>query len=544
MSAALETAERMKEWAKREGIPHPHEPACNSPAKWFAERFPQLPEAFGDAVLEGVNNDGIVVVKDICEPFLAATLGRKASSETPTVFIPAEGKFYTYSPSDGIYREQQPYLLLSRLSDLLLQAARACPGCVTGNLEFRFRRSGSLTGILNHARGLLAESHDFFASDLTEFLPCSNGMLRLRDKTLLAFSPDYRRRNKLAVPYDPAAKCPLFLDTLMRPALGADELELLQRWCGLALIGINLAQRILILTGTAGGGKGTFIRVLQGVIGAANIAGLRTQLLCERFELGRFLGKTLLYGADVPKNFLNHRGTSVLKSLTGFDPVTLEFKNSNEAPSINCRFNIIVTCNSRLTVHLEGDTEAWRRRLAIIEYRNPAPEKKNVYLSEIILRNEAAGVLNWMLAGLDKIRVDGWQLHLTRGQQKVVDDLLLESDSYGVFVREALVRDSEAQLIFADCYAAYVEFCTERGWSALAKNTFSSEIGDAIARHFGLTGRHDLPDAAGKPQRGWKGICCSVRASGEKASEPSERTTRTLFWQSLGREIRYSDEGT
>src|SRR5439155_8058643 len=117
---------------------------------------------------------------------------------------------------------------------------------------------------------------------------------RLSDKTLLAFSPSYRRRNKLAVRLDSSATCPLFLDTLMRPALNADELELLQRWCGLALIGENLAQRFLILSGTAGGGKGTFVRVLVGIIGQNNVATLRTKLLNERFELGRFLGKTLL----------------------------------------------------------------------------------------------------------------------------------------------------------------------------------------------------------------------------------------------------------
>jgi hypothetical protein len=98
------------------------------------------------------------------------------------VFISVEDRFYTYSPVEGVYREQRNAALLSRLSDLLLEAARACPGCATGSLAFRFRDSGSLTGILNHARGLLAESHDFFASDLTEFIPCSNGMLRLRDK--------------------------------------------------------------------------------------------------------------------------------------------------------------------------------------------------------------------------------------------------------------------------------------------------------------------------------------------------------------------------
>jgi phage/plasmid-associated DNA primase len=209
------------------------------------------------------------------------------------------------------------------------------------------------------------------ALTLTEFIPCANGILRVSDKKLLPFGPAFRRRNKLAVPYDTDAKCPLLLDTPIRPALDPDDLDLLQRWCGLALIGENLAQGILILIGTPGGGKGTFIRVLTGIIGSANVASLRTQLLAERFELGRFLGKTLLYGADVPEHFLNQRGASVLKSLTGYDPVTLEFKNSNESPLIICRFNVIVTCNSRLTVHLEGDTEAWRRRLAILDYHKP-----------------------------------------------------------------------------------------------------------------------------------------------------------------------------
>lgn len=169
-------------------------------------------------------------------------------------------------------------------------------------------------------------------------------------------------------------------------------------------------------------------------------------------------------------------------TLPSNDPVSLEFKNSNETPSIIGRFNVFVTCNSRFTVHLEGDSDAWRRRLAITEFRNPAPKERIADLSEVILRDEAPGVLNWMLAGLDKICADGWQLDLTDTHQKKVDDLLLESDSHGVFVREALIKDTEAQMTAVDCYAASVEFCSERGWMALAKNKFSSAIGDAIVR--------------------------------------------------------------
>ena len=504
-----------------------------TPAQWFAGKFPLLSAEYGAAILEETDKDGIVSARDIGEDFFAGTLGDKGSPNAPTVFLPTEEKFYTYLPDEGIFIQQRDPVLLARLSRLLLDCARQCrDGCQTKTLEFRFRDSASLSGVLRKARGLLETPHDFFSTDLTESIPCANGMLRLKDKTLLPFNPSYRRRNKLAVPFDPAAKCPLFLDTLMRQALYDSELDLLQRWCGLALIGENLAQRILILTGTAGGGKGTFIRVLNGIIGQTNLASLRPQLLGERFELGRFLGKTLLYGADVPEDFLNQRGASVLKSLTGYDPVTLEFKNSNESPSIICRFNVIVTCNSRLTVHLEGDTDAWRRRLAMIPYHKPKPERVIADLDQQILQKESSGVLNWMLAGLDKIRADDWQLRLTANQQGAVDNLLLESDGHAVFARDCLRRDASQSLTVPDCFAAYVEFCNQRGWTALTKNRFGALIGDEVVRQFSIVLRHDIPDTSGKMQRGWKGLCLagnSPEPTDKKASETSESQPGVAF---------------
>ena len=479
-----------------------------TPAQWFAEKYPLLPAEFGDAILESTDENGTVSARDIGEDFLAATLGEKGSPDVPTIFLPTEEKFYTYSPADGVFVHQREPALLAQLSRELLQCARDSKqsGCETKTLEFRFRDAANLSGVVRKARGLLAVLHDFFSTDLANFIPCGNGMLRLADRKLLPFNPKYRRRNKLAVPFDPSAKCPLFFDTLMRPALDADELDVVQRWFGLALIGENRAQRILILTGTPSGGKGTFIRVLNGIIGQTNLASLRPQLLGERFELGRFLGKTLLYGADVPENFLNQRGASVLKSLTGGDPVTLEFKNSNEAPSIVCRFNVIVTCNSRLTVHLEGDTEAWRRRLAIVEYHNPKPVEVIADLSEQILQREGSGVLNYALEGLDKLRADGWQLRLSEKQQAAVDNLLLESDGHAVFAHECLRRDAAQMLTVQDCYAAYVEFCNQHGWTALTRNKFTPAITDEVVRQFGITPRHDILDQNRKPQRGWKGL--------------------------------------
>jgi P4 family phage/plasmid primase-like protien len=509
--------EKLVVFAKENGISAPAALVAgalpDTPAAWFSAKFPGLEKAYGRAVQEAFppddKPDDLPWVKDVSEDFLAATLGEVGTPDAPTVFVAAENRFYTYCPFDGIFREVRDDDLSTNLSDLLLECARACStNFDTRSLEFKFRDSSNLRGVLARARGVLQVEPSFFESGLTKFLPCKNGMLRISDRELLEFSPSYRRRNKLDVPYFAGAKCPLFLATLLEPALSPEAIELLQRCCGLALIGVNLAQKITILTGTPGGGKGTVVRVIVGIIGATNVGTLRPDLLAERFELGRLLGKSLLYGADVPENFLNCKGASVLKSLTGGDPVTLEFKGSNERPEIICRFNVIATCNSRLTVRLEGDADAWRRRLVIIEFLKPKTETVIADLSERILAQEAPGVLNWMLEGLDKIAADGWQLRLTQSQQKVVDELLLESEGEVVFAKECLERSASDPLTIADCYERYVRFCTERGWGAMAKKKFSNAICDTIARLFGVTVRHDVCDQSGKRQRGWKGIKC------------------------------------
>jgi hypothetical protein len=358
--------EATKQWAQENAV----DDLPETPAAWFASRYPTLEGVYGKAVEEAGPRKGekLPYVRDLSEDFLAATMGDAGTPTAPLVYVAHEDRFYRYTPEEGIYCEVREPVLTAELSALLLACARQCGEKFEVNaLEFKFRDTAALKGVLSKSKGLLSVSEDFFETDLTLYVPCANGMLRVSDRELLAFAPEYRRRNKLGVPFVAGAGCPMFLDTLLGPALDPDDIDLLQRWCGLALIGVNLAQRFLLLTGTAGGGKGTFIRVLAGIIGTVNVGSLRPNLLTERFEIGRLLGKTLLYGADVAENFLNCKGASVIKSLTGGDPVTLEFKGSNERPEILCRFNMVATCNSRLTVHLEGDAEAWRRRLAVIE---------------------------------------------------------------------------------------------------------------------------------------------------------------------------------
>lgn len=480
--------------------------AVPTPAEWFRKKYPALSERYGDAV-EEVDQRGNMVVRDVNEDFLAATLGGEGNPGAPVVFVPSEERFYGYEAEQGIYRPVSEDKLGAKLSSLLLHCARETDGVDTGALAFKLRDSSQMKGVFQRARGILPVEDEYFQNGLTDFIPCANGMLRLGDLALLQFSPQFRRRNKLAVPFRAdAGDCPLFLDTLLRPALSEDDLDLLQRWCGLSLTGINMAQKILMVTGAAGTGKGAVIRVLTGIIGATNVVSLRTRHLHERFEVARFLGKTLLYGADVDENFLNSTGAPVLKSLTGGDPITVELKGSNTTPEIVCRFNAVVTCNTLPQIRLEGDADAWRRRLAIVRFQSERPVNPIADLSEQILAQEGPAVLNWMLRGLGKLREEGWRLTMTAQQERVVEGLLGESDSPRMFVREGLVAQDGAQLTSAACHGAYVKFCEDRGWRSMTRKAFGNVVGEIIARQFGLRVRHDVDNDDGTLQRGWRGV--------------------------------------
>ena len=148
--------------------------------------------------------------------------------EAPTVYLAVENRFYSYSPAEGIYLPVRDEELSARLSTLLLQCARDCrESADVSALEFNFRKPSAMAGAVSRAKTLLAEPDDFFSRDMAELIPVANGMLRLSDRELLPFAPGYRRRNKLAVRHEADAYCPLFLDTLLRPALDAHDIYLL-----------------------------------------------------------------------------------------------------------------------------------------------------------------------------------------------------------------------------------------------------------------------------------------------------------------------------
>jgi len=65
---------------------------------------------------------------------------------------------------------------------------------------------------------------------------------------------------------------------------------------------------------------------------------------------------------------MNYKGAQVIKKLVGGDWLGTEKKNGVDSFQMKGNFCMIMTSNSRLRVHLDGDVKAREKRMAIARY--------------------------------------------------------------------------------------------------------------------------------------------------------------------------------
>jgi len=427
------------------------------------------------------------------------------ATEKIVLWEPTERAFYSYRAETGIYGEESADAIKRRISDRLLEASRQM-NC----FELEKQRSDSrLNSIVAHIRGIV-ERRDAFA-ERERCIHLANGVFSFeKDGELLAFSPAFVSRNRSPIVFDENAKCERFLNELIYPAVHPDDAELIQKYAGLSLLGVNLIQRMLILDGESARGKTQLANVIQAVVGRENVTQLRTKWLAERFETYRFLKKTLLIGVDVEPDFLSTKGAAVLKGLVGGDWFDAEQKLGTGSFPMQGKFCVIVTSNARLRVRLYGDVAAWRRRLLIVRYEAPAPKKIIPDFGALLAREEGPGILNWSVAGLDMVLRDidassNGDIALTDRQTRIVDSLLAESDSLRFFLMDRVERSEGSDLSVNEIVEEYAAFCPEKGWRAMPITEVQDSLAGLMLELFRVTKSHSIK-RDGKSVRGFFGV--------------------------------------
>jgi phage/plasmid-associated DNA primase len=151
----------------------------------------------------------------------------------------------------------------------------------------------------------------------------------------------------------------------------------------------------------------------------------------------------------------------------------------------------------------------------VVRFDQPYAGQRIFDIAQYLLERESPGILNWHLKGLRKLYADYAQsgdIILNDAQQKRVSDLLSESDSLRLFVKNEIVwddtklgkdDDENYSLTSEEIITEYVEDCVKvKGWIPLPYAVAEKRLPDLMLQYFGITKSHGLK-RGDKSKRGW-----------------------------------------
>jgi putative DNA primase/helicase len=256
-----------------------------------------------------------------------------------------------------------------------------------------------LASVAKLARVLVAVPDDEWDAD-PDVLVCQNGTLHVPTRELREHRPEDHATSGVPYGYDPEATAPTW-GSFLGDFVDAETAHFLQEFAGYCLttdVGHELA---LWLYGAPGGGRSTFIAGLEAMLGErAGTLGLG-EVERSRFALADVPGKTLLTATEQPAGYM--KASYVLNALISGDKLKVEEK-FKPAYAVYPRAKILWAMNELPRVPSAND--GLFRRVKVIEI-DPIPEGERDPEIKEKIREEGAGILNWALEGLARLRKRG-----------------------------------------------------------------------------------------------------------------------------------------
>ena len=326
-------------------------------------------------------------------------------------------------------------------------------------------------------------------------LNCLNGTVDLRTGKLKPHNPADHVTKQCPVAYDPVAICPRFLKFLDRIFAGNDQLVVyVQKLLGMACSGDPSSQILPIFWGEGANGKSTLLGIAQHVLG--DYAGTAPDSLLvlnarqeHPTEMADLQGKRLVVASETEATAKLR--VQLVKKLTG--EVTIKarklYRDYVEFPRTH---HLVLQTNNK--PRISEDTEAVWRRIKLVPFNVviPAPERDPLLLDK--LKDEASGILAWLVFGCL-----AWQREGIQEPEEVQDatqHYRADSDPLKDFLDDCCCIGPEFTTKSGDLRRAYEHHCEQQGIKPLSGKALFQRL-----EHMGAT--VDRNNAIG---RFWRGI--------------------------------------
>lgn len=304
-------------------------------------------------------------------------------------------------------------------------------------------------------------------------IACANGLLRISDRKLLDATPGFFNTVALPFEYDPDAGEPHRWLKFLEEVLPGDQEAVLalQEWFGYVVSGRTDLQKALMLLGRTRSGKGTVDKVVRALVGEANHTGLSGSDLAADFGLEQLVTKTVATFSDERMSMNGKRFVERLLRITGEDVVTVAQKYqgawigrlgtrlqfmSNEPPALPDASGAVV---GRLVVIYLPVSFLGREETGLVG----------------TLHDELPGILNWALAGLDRLNTTG-RFTEVPSSAGLIEELHDSASPTHTFVSEQCQLGPSASVGKDALYIAWRSWCYGNGHEAGSKAGLTKKL--------------------------------------------------------------------
>ena len=316
----------------------------------------------------------------------------------------------------------------------------------------------------------------------TDELDYNPWLLNVKNGTVDILSGEFREHRqedmitKIAnVDYDPTADCPMW-KKFVREIMDykAEIVKFVQTAAGWSLSGDISEQTMFILYGTGANGKTTFLNTIMYLLGDYAIA-TPTETFMKKSgdnysnDVARLRGTRFVTTTEVEQG--RRLSEPLIKKITGNDEMTARFLYG-EFFNFSPTFKIFMATNHKPVI--KGTDHGIWRRIKLVPFTTRIPEENQDKHLELKLREEASGILNWLLEGIANWKQE--RLQTPKAVLFATDEYRGEMDVIGNFIKEKCGQEKEMTITIKKLYKAYSEWCEENHEHPVSERFFTLRL--------------------------------------------------------------------
>lgn len=283
-----------------------------------------------------------------------------------------------------------------------------------------------------------------------------NGIVNVAsdNPVLMPHTHEFFALNELDYDFEPGAKCPEWNKFLLSIWGEHPDLILqLQEFFGYCLTPDTSLQKFAVFTGKAGGGKGTITRTLENIMGTGNITSpalsdLHTNSAKEGMSSAKIVLVPDARDVDGPSR---KAVLSVMLAVTGEDQISWHRIYKGPITQL-IKAKMVLSANGM--PHFDDPSGALIRRMLAFPIFKSFFGKEDTKLKDK-LKAETAGITQWAIEGLRRLRMNQGRFTQAQAAQVELDDLKRDMFPLSGYIESTCEMDVNAYTMVDDLYNGY-----------------------------------------------------------------------------------------